>query len=75
LREATNAQNRANSKTTSSHGLKGIAYHDWLTENPWEAKIRFNKKTIYLGCYPTKEDAHEAYKRAAKIYFGEFANH
>jgi len=75
LREANNKFNQANRKTTSKYGLKGITYHKWLTENPWEAKIRVDKKDIYLGCYPTKEEAHKAYCIAAEKYFGEFASH
>lgn len=74
LREATNGQNRANSKTKNKHGLKGISCKKWLNENPWEAKITVNKKNIYLGCYPTKEKAHDAYKAAAIKFFGDFAH-
>jgi hypothetical protein len=74
LREATNAQNRANSKTNNKHEMKGVSYHPWIKNNPWEAKIRVNKKDIYLGCFPTKEAAHNAYIIAAKRYHGDFAN-
>jgi hypothetical protein len=72
LREATNGQNRANSKHMSRHGCKGIAFHGWLKENPWEARITVNKKSIYLGCFPTKYAAHQAYAEAGKKYFGEY---
>lgn len=72
LREATNGQNRANTRSSSKHGLKGVAFKPWLKERPWEARITSNKKVISLGCYPTKEEAHNAYCDAAKRLHGEF---
>jgi len=75
LREASNGQNRANSKHCNKNGFKGVAHHAWLKDNPYQASIRCNKKTIYLGCYPTAKRAHEAYKAAAKKLHGEFSNH
>lgn len=74
LREADNGQNRANSKCNNSHGLKGVTFKKWIKNNPWEAKIRHNKKTIYLGCFPTKEAAHMAYCEKAKKLHGVFYN-
>ncbi len=74
LREATHGQNRANSKTTNKHGLKGIRYHAWLKENPWEAQIKRDGKVRSLGCYPTKEEAHQAYCVAAVELHGDFAH-
>jgi len=74
LRLAKNGQNRANSKTSSKHGLKGIRYCDWMVKKPWEAKITFNKKVHYLGCFPTAEEAHEAYKNASDKFHKEFSN-
>lgn len=32
-----------------------------------------NGKSIYLGSYKKPKKAHEAYKKAAEKYFGEFA--
>ena len=74
LRPATNGQNRANSRTTNKHGLKGVRHCKWLKEKPYLAQITYNKRAIYLGCYPTPEEAHEAYKRKAAELHGEFAN-
>lgn len=37
------------------------------------ARIRVDKKPLYLGSYPTQEDAAMAYDAAAVKYFGEFA--
>lgn len=74
LREATNGQNRSNTISSSKHGLKGVSYKKWLKEKPWEARITFNKKVRSLGCYATKEEAHEAYCMEAKRLHGEFFN-
>lgn len=72
LRSAKNGQNRANSKTTNKHGLKGVRLCSWMTKKPWQAQITFRKKVRYLGCYTTKEAAHAAYCRAARKLHGEF---
>lgn len=76
LREATHGQNRANSKTTNKHGLKGVRRIPWMkdTDRCWQASITHNKKVIYLGCFHTKEEAHMAYCDASKRLHGEFAN-
>jgi hypothetical protein len=76
LREASNSQNRANSKTANVHGLKGVRRLPWMKEADkcWQASITHNKKVIYLGCFHTKEEAHSAYCEAAKTLHGEFFN-
>jgi hypothetical protein len=76
LREATNGQNRANTKNCNKHGLKGVRRLAWMKPDGkcWQAQITHNKKVTYLGCYYTKEDAHSAYCDAAKRLHGEFAN-
>jgi hypothetical protein len=75
LREASNGQNRANSKTTNKHGLKGVRRLPWMKDGDrcWQASIKHNKKVIYLGCYHTKEEAHAAYADAAARFHGDFA--
>ena len=77
LRAATNSQNRANSKTTNQYGLKGVRKLPWVKEirKCWQAQITHNKKTIYLGCYHTKEEAHNAYVIAAKNLHGCFSKY
>jgi hypothetical protein len=74
LREATNGQNRANTKNNNKHGLKGIKHLHWMKPGTrcWQAQITHNKKVIYLGCFYTKEEAHSAYCDAAKGLHGEF---
>jgi hypothetical protein len=73
LRLATNSQNAANNrrKKAAASGLKG-AYK--ATTGPlWFSHIYVGGKKIYLGSYPTAEEAHMAYAEAAKRYHGEFA--
>jgi hypothetical protein len=41
--------------------------------NPYKAEIRVLGKRMFLGSYPTAEEAHEAYKKAAIEHHGEFA--
>lgn len=41
----------------------------------WLAQIKSDGKKVYLGYYNTAEEAHKAYKKAAKLYHGEFANY
>jgi len=73
LREADHGQNRANSKHNNKNGFKGVTHHKWLKTKPYQAQITHNKKVIYLGCYATPEEAHNAYKEAAERLHGEFA--
>lgn len=71
LRAATyfnNSGNRKISKNNTS-GFKGIS----KSRSKWIAQICVNRKTIQLGQYETPEEAHQAYMKAAKKYFGEFA--
>lgn len=76
LRIATNSQNQANKKVSKNNktGLKGVS--PIYTKGyfcGYKAQISHQNKVIYLGCFPTPEDAHEVYKQAAKKYHGEFA--
>lgn len=73
LRLATRQQNIMNSKrrSTNKSGFKGVSYNP--VTNAWSAQIGVNYKTIYLGSYKTKEEAHAVYAAAAIQYAGEFA--
>ena len=44
-------------------------------KNSWVARIKVNKKDIYLGTFKTLEDAIAARQQAEIEYFGEFAPH
>lgn len=71
LREATNAQNGANSSkrenTTSKY--KGVDRRG----KRWRAQIRSGGKKYCLGMFDTPEEAYAAYCAAARKFHGEFA--
>jgi len=73
LREATPAQNKANSPAPAHNtsGLKGAQFVSHV--NRWQAAIVVAGRRKYLGRFATAEQAHAAYCRAAKEHFGEFA--
>lgn len=72
LREATHQENMRNKsiQTNSSTGLKGA----FRKRNKFRSQICIDGKTMWLGTFDTKEEAHSAYCNAAKKYFGEFAH-
>ncbi len=72
LREATNAQNAANSprRKDNTSGFKGV--RPARTAGKWWANIYVNGKIKYLGTFDTPEAAHEAYLKAAEIAFKDF---
>ena len=88
LRPATNGKNRANSKlnANSKSGFKGVHLRkrrDRISNrkvrsdclgNRWTAQINVNGKKLWLGDFPTPEEAHAAYAQAARKHFGEFAS-
>jgi hypothetical protein len=71
--KATVGQNRANSKSTAISGYKGVYFDNKASTPRWLARIMTNKKFLYLGSFPTKEEAALAYNQAALKYHGEFA--
>ena len=75
LRLCTPQQNMWNRRVmhNTQTGFKGVARNKRSKLNPWKARIRVSGKLVHLGCFPTPEEAHEAYKQAAIKYFGEFA--
>jgi hypothetical protein len=74
LRIATQSQNLANiSKPRhNTSGFKGV---HWAKQNKkWMAQITINGKYIYLGTFPTAEEAYSVYVAAAKKHHGTFAH-
>lgn len=61
LRAATHRENMLNNIKKRS-GCLGGCYFD-KSRNKWQAQIRTNNKTKYLGRFDTEKDAHEAYKK------------
>lgn len=71
LRLATKSENSCNSKARRSiSGYKGVTVNHI---GKYTAHITKNYKSIHLGSYITPEEAHMAYRKAARELFGEFA--
>ena len=73
LREATRGQNLANKRMDSRNtsGFKGVSWSRKCRK--WQSHIKVNRKSMLLGFFETKEEAHAAYCNAADLHFGEFA--
>lgn len=71
LRAASRGQNSANTRLHADNlvGFKGVSKRG----RRYGASIVLNKRRIHLGYFDAPEEAHEAYIRAAELYFGEFA--
>lgn len=73
LRPATQLQNSWNSsKGYGTSKYKGV--HWRKNRKRWIASITVNGKLLYLGSFRYEINAALAYDRAARKYFGEFAN-
>lgn len=74
LRICTNQENIQNCLTPKNNksGCKGVYWSK--DRNKWTVQVTINNKTKYIGRYDSYEDAIEARKEAAKIYYGEFTN-
>lgn len=73
LRQATRSQNCANCRRPrdNTSGYKGV--HHYRRSGKWTAQICSNRKRFHLGTFETREEAREAYLKAARKLFGEFA--
>lgn len=73
LRDASNSQNGANAKLSAANksGFKGVSWES--RRQVWQAFIKVDGKSKFLGYFKMIEDAAEAYRVAAIEHFGEFA--
>jgi hypothetical protein len=73
LRVATRMQNMWNRKTNENNkvGLKGVTWRQDC--HKYQAQIRVNKKTVFLGRFKTAIEAHKAYVEASNKYYGQFS--
>lgn len=72
LRPATVSQNHVNTKLRDDNtsGLKGVSIHS--TSKRWRARLHCNGVEKHLGFFNTKDEASEAYQRAAAEHYGDF---
>lgn len=75
LRLATNAENQFNrdKNTNNTTGFKGVYRNPGSSTRPFVAKIMVERKSRYLGSFPTAVDAARAYDQAALELAGQFA--
>ena len=59
-------------KVISKTGFKGVSFHK--SSKTYRSTIKVSGKKIELGYFPTPEEAHEAYMKAASEHFGELHN-
>ena len=73
LRMATNSQNQANRQKLrgGTSRYKGVCWNAKLSR--WQAGIKVNGKSFHLGLFASETDAANAYDKAARERFGEFA--
>lgn len=73
LRIATRSENNSNRSIgkRNKSGFKGV----YRSGNKWKAGISKDGKNRHLGSFDTPEEAHNAYRNAAKELYGEFVNY
>lgn len=70
LREASRSLNNENIRTARSHSTSGMLGAHRTPWGRWASSIRVRGRILYLGCYDTANEAHQAYL-SAKIKFHE----
>lgn len=74
LRICTHKENNYNrkKKANTSSKYKGVYWKE--QRKAYEAHIKYKGKVYYLGLFKNENEAGEAYNKAAKEFFGEFAS-
>lgn len=74
LRHATASESQRNKLTPRNNksGFKGVIWNKMSKK--WTARITVKNKSKFIGNFLSADEAYEAYKKAARTYFGEFAN-
>lgn len=74
LRAATPTQNAGNSgkRLSNTSGFKGVTRS--ANGKRWVAFLGKKAGTKYLGTFDTPEEAHEAYIKSSREYWGDYAN-
>lgn len=72
LRPAERWQNHANRPAykNNTSGFKGVSWQK--ARSMWQAQISHRDRNYSLGVYPTREEAHAVYVKAAAALKGEF---
>lgn len=74
LRKATLSQNSANKPTRGNkYGVPGVYRSAKTRDGHYCSHIRVQGEAIYLGTFPSLEEAAAAYRAAARHHFGEFS--
>lgn len=75
LREATRGENHVNSKRPNKGGenLTGVLRMGRRFQAHMSFREAGRKRRVHLGMFGTAEEAHEAYLKAARAHWGEFA--
>lgn len=72
LREATPSQNQANrGSVPNKSGMAGVFFD--VRHKAWRAQVTVRGKRIFLGRFPSAEEANAVYRAAKVRAFGEFA--
>lgn len=74
LRPATLRENCRNSSASKRGTSKYLGVSWNRSKKRWDSTITVDRECIRLGRYQTEIEAAEAYDRAARKYFGDFAN-
>lgn len=78
LRHCSRSENIRNVSSWGGCKYKGVSFYKRIINNKtyeyYRARIQVNKKSILIGLFKDEIEAAKEYNKAAKKYFGEFAN-